>query len=220
MNMDINFQIQGIKSQVDNMKFQIENIENQNNNMMNPMMQTNQIGDQILILSMQMFNTGIQTFNIGKTLSMNLNKYFDQLKKISEQLNNLIKQEEMNQQMMIQQEMMIQQQIMAQQQMNFQHQQMMEQNFREQKIKEWKIVNLLFRAQNGNLKTIVIETERTIKELIDKYMEVVYGFENRNIIFVFNANKLNRNDNRKIKEYFSSFKGLSILPIIMVLETR
>ena len=49
--MDANFQMQGIKSQIDNMKFQIENIEAQNNNMMNPMMQTNQIGDQILILS-------------------------------------------------------------------------------------------------------------------------------------------------------------------------
>ena len=218
--MDANFQMQGIKSQIDNMKFQIENIEAQNNNMMNPMMQTNQIGDQILILSMQMFNTGIQTFNIGKTLSMNLNKYFDQLKKISEQLNNLIniynmekqQQQAMNQQMMIQQQMMFQQQIMAQQQM-------MEQNFREQKIKEWKNVNVIFRLANGSKRNFIIETERTIKELIDKYMGIEYGYENKQIFFVVNAIKLKRNDNTKIKNYFSVYEGKLCLPTITVFGT-
>ena len=87
--MDSNFQIQTIKSQIDNMKLQIENIEMQNNNMMNQMM-FNQIGEPLLILGIQMLNIGIQTFNFGKNLSINLNKYFDQLKNISEQIINLI----------------------------------------------------------------------------------------------------------------------------------
>ena len=68
--MDIGLQIQGIKTFIDNMKLQIENIEIQNNNAMNPLMM-NQIGDQLLNLSIQMLNNGIQYFNNFKYLSIN-----------------------------------------------------------------------------------------------------------------------------------------------------
>ena len=64
------------------MKLQIDNISMQNNNMF---MMNAPIGGQLINLSMQMLNTGIQTFNIGKTMMMNMNidNYYEQLKKIS-----------------------------------------------------------------------------------------------------------------------------------------
>ena len=82
--MDTTFQIQEIKSQIINMKLRIENIEMQNNNMINS------IGEQLLMLSFDMFNNGIKTYNLGKKLTMNFDKYFEQIKNISNQINNLI----------------------------------------------------------------------------------------------------------------------------------
>ena len=128
--MDTNIKIQGIKAQIDNMRLQIENIVTQNYNIMNS------TGDQLLILSMQMLNTGIQTFNVGKSLSINLEKYYEQLEKISNQIANLInmnymhKQQQMMEQQIIQQQM-IQQQIMQQQMME---QQKMQQPMIQQQI--------------------------------------------------------------------------------------
>ena len=114
--MDTTFQIQEIKSQIINMNLRIENIEMQNNNMINS------TGDQLLMLSFDMFNNGIKTYNLGKKLTMNFDKYFEQIKNISNQINNLInsyyleKQLKMAQQQMAQQQMM-QQQMMQQQMM-------------------------------------------------------------------------------------------------------
>ena len=82
--MDTTFQIQEIKSQIINMNLRIENIEMQNNNMINS------TGDQLLMLSFDMFNNGIKTYNLGKKLTMNFDKYFEQIKNISNQINNLI----------------------------------------------------------------------------------------------------------------------------------
>ena len=49
-------------------------------------------------------------------------------------------------------------------------------------------------------------------------MEVVFGYENKKIFFVVNDIKLERNDNKKIKDYFSCSKGNLTLPIINVFE--
>ena len=67
--MELNIQIQAIKSLIESMKFHIDNIELQNNNIKGSMMSDNQIGEQLLNLSMQMFNGGIQAFNTGKNIS-------------------------------------------------------------------------------------------------------------------------------------------------------
>ena len=89
--MDLKIQIQTLKSQIDNMKLQLDNIETQYNNMLNfPRIIANQISEQILNLSVQMINSGIQTFNYTKNLVMNNNKFNSHLKNISELLNSLI----------------------------------------------------------------------------------------------------------------------------------
>ena len=112
--MDIGLQIQGIKTFIDNMKLQIENIEIQNNNAMNPLIM-NQIGDQLLNLSIQMLNNGIQYFNNFKYLSMNINQYYEKLTIISQQINNILASQQMMNQMaqqQMQQQMLLQQQMM------------------------------------------------------------------------------------------------------------
>lgn len=107
--MDTTFQIQEIKSQIINMKLRIENIEMQNNNMINS------IGEQLLMLSFDMFNNGIKTYNLGKKLTMNFDKYFEQIKNISNQINNLINSYYLEKQLKMAQQQMAQQQMMQQQ---------------------------------------------------------------------------------------------------------
>ena len=113
--MDTTFQIQEIKSQIINMKLRIENIEMQNNNMINS------TGDQLLMLSFDMFNNGIKTYNLGKKLTMNFDKYFEQIKNISNQINNLINSYYLEKQLKMAQQQMAQQQMMQQQMMQQQN---------------------------------------------------------------------------------------------------
>ena len=202
--MDTTFQIQEIKSQIINMKLQIENIEIQNNNLINS------IGDQLLILSIQMFTSGIKTFNTGKNLKMSYDKYIEQIKNISEQITNLI-----NSYNLEKQQQMIQQQMMQQQMMQ---QQMMQQQMMQQQIDNWKKVWACFKDDRGRLTNLPIETDDTMKSLLDKYMEKVYGYENSQLAFVCNATEIKRYDNTKIKDYFSFYRGNLTLPIIIVCE--
>ena len=211
--MDTTFQIQEIKSQIINMNLRIENIEMQNNNMINS------TGDQLLMLSFDMFNNGIKTYNLGKKLTMNFDKYFEQIKNISNQINNLInsyyleKQLKMAQQQMAQQQMM-QQQMMQQQMMQYQ---MMKQQMAQPKINDWKTAVAVFRDHTG-LTSFKIETEKTLKELFDEYMEKVYGYNNSKIAFFYDAKRIDRNSNTKIKDYFSYCKGNPSLPPVVVSE--
>ena len=91
------------------MNLRIENIEMQNNNMINS------TGDQLLMLSVDMFNNGIKTYNLGKKLTMNFDKYFEQIKNISNQINNLINSYYLEKQLQMAQQQMAQQQMMQQQ---------------------------------------------------------------------------------------------------------
>ena len=205
--MDTTFQIQEIKSQIINMNLRIENIEMQNNNMINS------IGDQLLMLSFDMFNNGIKTYNLGKKLTMNFDKYFEQIKNISNQINNLINSYYLEKQLKMAQQQMAQQQMMQQQMM--QHQ-MMKQQMAQPKINDWKTVSAVFRDHTG-LTSFKIETEKTLKELFDEYMEKVYGYNNSKIAFIYNTKRIDRNSNTKIKDYFSNCKGNPTLPLIMVI---
>ena len=192
--MDTTFQIQGIKSQIDNMKLQIENIEM---NFMNPMSMF-PTSEQLLNLSMQLLNTGIQAFNIGKNQTMIVNnKYTEQLKTISDNINNILNSlqlQQMQAQMMQQQQMMIQQQMMMQQQM-------MNQQHMEQPMTNSIKINVIFRNPNGTTTNFVVDENITIRELLDKYMEKEYGYiyEDKDLVFLYNVNYLKRNDNKKLK---------------------
>ena len=199
--MDIGLQIQGLKTFIDNMKLQIENIEMQNNNAMNPLMM-NQIGDQLLNLSIQMLNNGIQYFNNFKYLSMNINQYIEKLKVISQQINNILISQQMNQQQMPLHQQIMQPQIMDPLDMQINNNR--------------KKINVPFQHINGNSTNLVVQPDTTIKELIDKYMSQVYGYENKDLVFIFNGKRFDRNSQTTLRKFFGIHLNLN--PKIIVNE--
>ena len=219
--MDIDLQIQGIKTFIDNMKLQIENIEIQNNNAMNPLIM-NQIGDQLLNLSIQMLNNGIQYFNNFKYLSMNINQYYEKLTVISQQINNILASQKMMNPMAQLQQQMLQQQIM-QQNMLLQ-QQMMQAQMMEPMPKKlnnkWEKFNVLFKDNIGNKTNLVVDADTTIKELIDKYMNKAYGYEKKDLEFIFNANRIDRNSQIKLNEFLSDHNFNDYNINIRVIEVK
>ena len=204
--MDIDLQIQGIKTFIDNMKLQVENIEIQNNNnAMNPLMM-NQIGDQLLNLSIQMLNNGIQYFNNFKYLSMNINQYIEKLKVISQQINTILASQQMMQQQVMQQQQKFLQQQMIQPQMMEPMQ--MHLNNNEKKF------NAVFTDTRGRKTNLIVDGDITMKELIDKYMNRVYGYENKNLVFICNGT-INRNSQTKLREFAEYYHLEECIPIMV-----
>ena len=60
--------------------------------------------------------------------------------------------------------------------------------------------------------------DASIKELLDKYMQEVYGYENNDIYFLVNANKLGRYDDTKIKNHPLLKSDGAVLPLINVMK--
>ena len=110
---------------------------------------------------------------------------------------------------------MMQQQMIQQQMMQ---QQLIEQQMRQQQIDNWEKVNIIFRNGGVWKKNFVIETDTTLKELFDKYMKEKFGYENSKVKFLVNAVEIKRNDNTKIKDYFSNYSGYPVLPEIIAIE--
>ena len=201
--MNNSFLIQSLKSQVENIKLQMDNIDMQNNNMS---MMNNPIGEQLLNLSIQMFNAGIQAYNIGKSFNdiMNTNKYYEQLAKISKQINDVIISE---QQIMIQQNMM-QQQMMQQQMMQ---QQMMQQQMMQQQMKK-----IIFINNSTGVKThMESKVGITMEELFNRYKNEVYGETNKKLTYIYISKKINKDDKRKLEDVFK----LDDSPEILVIES-
>ena len=196
--MDSSIQIQSIKSQIENIKLQIDNIEMQSNNML--MMNNNSISEQILNLSIQMFNAGIQAFNTGKNMKMmmNIQNSYDNLKKISVQINSIISEyDNMNQMQLMQQQMMMQQmqqQIMMQQQIEAQ-QQLMQPHIKEK-------YNVTFKTTKGKRNNLVVDYDMTVEELLNRYINNYYGPINGKLVFLYNAKQIKMNEKRTIKDFF------------------
>ena len=47
-------------------------------------------------------------------------------------------------------------------------------------------------------------------------MKEKFGYENSKINFIFNAVEIKRNDNTKIKDYFSNYRGNEVLTILVI----
>ena len=237
--MDSSILIQSIKSQIENLKLQIDNIETQNNsssmNMgmgMGMMDNPSKVGEQLINLSIQMFNVGIQAFNAGKSnfeMIINLDKFHEQLKKVSEKIKKIISDYEDSQQQMTMQQQMMQQQMMQQQMMQQQmmqqqimQQQMMQQQMMEQAMMQNQMQELLnekyfdikFKKTNGELNKINIKGSKKIKDLLDKYISNVYGqFSYKKLAFIYDGATLDRNDQRKVEERFKNKESYTILVI-------
>ena len=190
--MDTSIQIQGIKSQIENMKFQIDNIEIQNNN--SSFMMINPIGEQLINLSLQMINTGILAFNIGSNFSTNINKYYNSIMEISNQINNiLISQKMMNQMMPL--NVMQPQMIM------------------QPKIHK---INAIIEDIRGRKINVVIDKDTTVKKLCDEY-QCKIGDKIKSLSI--NASNVFpvRDDQKKIKDYFgSTFDSSDTIRIVII----
>ena len=199
--MSSDIQIQTLKSQIENMKLQIDNIEMQNQNM-NPMsmMGSSIIGEQLLNLSIQLFNAGIQTFNTSQNLIMNIDKYIQQLKKISEQVNSIISDYEgMNMMQMNPMMGMPANQGMNPMQMMMNPMSMMDQMPNPFELEK---VNVTF----SEAKMISVEKGTKVKDLLAQYVDEVYGLKNKNLIYIYNAQRISRRDERKVEDVFINNK--------------
>ena len=181
--MDSNIQIETLKSQIENMKLQIDNISMQNNNMF---MMNAPIGGQLINLSMQMLNTGIQAFNIGKSimLNMNMDNYYEQLKKVSEQINTMLNEYNMQQQMMMQQQI--------------------QENQNEANDEEPEQVNLKFYNYPREPSIMKFEYGTTVYEALNQYIEKTYGYQNIKISFTYNSRYIDRNEPKTVEKFFKS----------------
>ena len=170
-------------------------------------MMNNPIGGQLINLSMQMLNTGIQTFNIGKILmiNMNLDNFYEQLKKISEQINSMINEYDMLQQQMIMQQQMMQHQMMMQQQMIMQQQLKVNQNQANFDTQS-KYINIQFENDSLELINMIFKYGTSVKDALNQYIIKAYGFSKDKIIFFYNGCKINKNELSKI-ENFINFSG-------------
>ena len=189
MMNNLNSQLQIIKTQIDSMKLQVANIEMQ-------YMNTPFQGDQLMNLGIQMFNTGLNSFTLGKDISMSsLDNCYIQLKNISEQINNIINMHNNSFQQM---------QIMMMQQNQMMQAQMMNQNhFNIQNNNEPEKMNLIFEIKRPYPKSInlVFNFGTKIKDVLETIANEI-GKNKNKFRFIFNANVLDYNDDRKIEQVF------------------
>ena len=84
---------------------------------------------------------------------------------------NPMAQQQMQQQMLLQQQMM-QAQIMEPMKMHLNN--------------DKKKFNIIFKDTIGRIFNFCVDENMTIKELIDRYMNRVFGYENKDLFFIFN----------------------------------
>ena len=189
----LNMQLQLIKSQIENMRTVITNIEMQNN-IMNASFQ----GEQLKDLGIQMFNTGLNTFNLGKSLSVSLfDNYIIQLKNISEQISFIINTYNTSNQQM---------QMMMEQQNQFMQAQIMNQNSNNiQENIEIKKMSIVFVIKNGQDPRILITYNfgTKIKDALEIFLNKI-GKNKNQLNFHYNGRYINYNDERKVEEVFAA----------------
>ena len=242
--MDSSVQIQIIKSQIDNLKFQIDNIEIQNNQMKNGMMgmmgmmDTTKIGEQMVNLSIQTLNIGIQMLYTGCTGfgMINFDKFRTQIKNISEQINSyaqihmgqnngMMMNDPMMPPMMMPNPYMMNSpmmNMMNNQMMNMMNNPMMMNNqnmmmdnqmMEQQPMNSSKeYLNFTFKKANNenDENNIRIEKGKKVKELFDLYIHEAYGATHKRLKFVHNALKIDRNEQKKVEEVFKNGNKFTI----------
>ena len=176
--------IQSIKSNIDIISTQITNIISQYNNSQFQV-------DQLINLGIEMLNTGIYSFNLGKSKSMSyLDNYYIQLKNISEEINNMIKSYEAK----------LQQQMMQEQMMN---QFNINNNFEEKTniLNSNKKMNINFEFLDGKKINFKCDYGTKIKDMFVKFEKRTLKPKN-DFFFILYGKPLNFNDERIIENTF------------------
>ena len=156
----------------------------------------NPIGEQMINLSLQMLNTGILAFNIGSNFSTNINKYYNSIMQISNQINNILTSQQMMNQMMP---------------LNVMQPQMIMQP----KIHK---INTFIEVTCGRKINLVIDKDTTVKKLCDEY-QCKIGYRDKIKCLLINASNVYpvRDDQKKIADYFkSTFNSLGPIRIVVI----
>ena len=192
-------QIQSLKLQIDNIKCQLDNIELQyKNNIqmgMTNLLNESLIGEQLLNLSIQLLNSGISSFNIGKKLNIEYEDYNEKLNKIIEQINLLTNENNIQPLLMMPPPLMLNNQS-----------QMFDYNYNNNNCIQKK--NIVFDDRSGEIINIQVEYGTTIAELLEQYFDRLYNQNinniNYKIKFLYDGKTLEMYDQRKIEEVFKS----------------
>ena len=83
-------------------------------------------------------------------------------------------------------------------------------------IPQEQIMSLRFENPKGWKIIINIGFESTVEEAINKFIHKAYGSCNKKMVFLYNANEIKRDEQRKIKDFFNG----SIFAWITVLEVE
>ena len=129
-------------------------------------------------------------------MMMNLQNFYNQMKTISEQLNLILK------------EIIIQQ---------FPQQAMMQQQMQPPQILfQQDIINLKFENAKGMKTVIKIDFESTVEEALNRFIKKAYGSSiNKKLVFMYNAQEIKRNEQRKIRDFFlwNNFVSITVLEV-------
>ena len=160
----------------------------------NSLMMSNPIGEQLFNLSIQLMNFGIQAFNIGKNMYKvnDTDRFYNQLRKISDQINSLINENE-----------------------NLKEQEILKQSL-QQKIpqNQIRVKNIVFNNTTIGVKTnIQVPVNMTMENLFKQYVNQVYGNTHKKISYFYDSNKIARNDKRTIEEVFGPISSPTILTL-------
>ena len=129
-------------------------------------------------------------------MMMNLQNFYNQMKTISEQLNLILNEN------IIQQ---FPQQVMMQQQMQ-----------PPQILFQQNIIILKFENAKGVKTVINIDFESTVEEALNRFIKKAYGSPiNKKLVFMYNAQEIKRNEQRKIRDFFhgNDFVSITVLEV-------
>ena len=184
--MEARAQIKSIKSQIDIIKLQIDSLESQNDNPV----ETRELGEKLVSLSLQLFNAGIESFNYGK------------------QLINLLNPEGLYQHLMLFEQNI--QQIMYQPQIIMEQMQRRQMMLQYEEFEKTHNKTFIFRRVDGYTCKIKQKKGTTVKDLLNTYINQIPEplSSDREFIFVFNASIIRMNDQRKIVDVFPSSNSL------------
>ena len=129
-------------------------------------------------------------------MMMNLQNFYNQMKIISEQLNLILNEN------IIQQ---FPQQVMMQQQMQ-----------PPQILFQQNMIILKFENAKGMKTVINIDFESTVEEALNRFIKKTYGSSiNKKLVFMYNAQEIKRNEQRKIRDFFhgNNFVSITVLEV-------
>ena len=209
-----NNQLQTVLSKLSNIKLQIESLEKvsqKNENTPNE----NETKDEILKLSIQMINTGIEAFANIKNID---NKYIPELSKITTELYKIIENNNINNTVKLFMYNMhdLNNFSPGMNPMNFNQFSpplTPENPFKFYNANDYNVYNfedqtigeqghIIFRQNDGQKLFIKTEIGMTICELITKYEKYVQIKDPTKNFYIYNAENIRRDDKRKIEEVF------------------